>query len=177
VSGGGPPPIRAAVRLAAIAIVSCAGACCVTPPPAGKFFDRKSCVGTFKGFVYGIDAEQWDYAFQSLSASSREEVGSTFRLRIAIKLRDPVFKQVTMYDLISDSVRHYGLAREEGDHEGARGMLRVAPRVADDKGRLTAYTVDLIFVKEENEWRLDLMESLRALEAAVRSASPELTLR
>jgi hypothetical protein len=162
-------------RIAVLAAVSSAGACCVAPPPAEKFFDRKSIVGAFKGFVYGIDAEQWDYALESLSASSRAEVGSTFRLRIAIRLKDPVFREVAMYDLISDSVRHYGLPREEGDHEGARGLLRVAPRVENRKGSLTAYTVDLVFVKEEGEWRLDLLESLRALEAAVRSAAPELT--
>jgi hypothetical protein len=170
--------VRTARRLAVLAVASCAAGCCVAPPPAEKFFDRKSCVGAFKGFVYGVDAEQWEYAFESLSASSRAEIGSTFRLRVAVKhLRDPVFRDVSMYDLISDSVRHYGLPREDGDHEGARGSLRVAPRVANRQGGITAYAVDLIFVKEEREWRLDLMESLRALESAVRNAAPNIARR
>jgi hypothetical protein len=160
--------------LAGASLALAASACCVTPPPADQFFDRsENPLETLRGFVYAVVTRQWDYAYGSLTHSSREKIGSQLRFEIAIKyLDDPVLK-VPIFDLISSSVRHHGGWQTDGDRDGAHGWMRVLPRVRDEKGTLTFREIDLAFLKEEGEWRLDLIGSIEAMQAG--AGAPEIT--
>jgi len=145
------------VLIGALILWLCLGGCCSPPaPPAEKFFDRTTPTGTLKGFVYAVDTHQWDYAYESLSSASREEVGRiTFQVAI-LYLNDPVVGEVPLYDLISSSLRKRGAEEYAGDV----ARMRVITKARNENGSLVLFPVDLYFCREEKEWRFDLMRSL-----------------
>ena len=116
--------------------------CCTTLPRASKFFSRDTCKESLRGFVYAVDVGEWDYAFESLTLGSREEIGSPLRFQIAVNyLKDPIFKDISLYKLISESVPNHGEERILGD----RGSIVVTPFVKDDDGKITFFRVTLLF--------------------------------
>ena len=170
--------VRAAViRRSALAAIPCTlviASCCTTPPKAGKFFSRDNCKESLRGFVYAVDVGEWDYAFESLTLGSREEIGSPLRFQIAVNyLKDPIFKDISLYKLISESVPNHGEEQRLGD----RGSIIVTPFVKDEDGRITFFKVPLLFLREDEEWRLDLLGSLEAVRSTMPSESGDLTRR
>ena len=147
--------------------------CCTTPPKASKFFSRSTCKEALRGFVYAVDVGEWDYAFESLASASREEIGSPLRFQIAVNyLKDPIFKDISLYKLISESVPNEGEECRLGD----RGTIIVTPFVKDENGRITFFKVPLLFLLEDEEWRLDLLGSLEAVRSTM-PAPKDLTRR
>lgn len=148
-----------------MALAGLPGACCAPPPP-GKFFAREESPSeTLKGFVYAIDTHQWDYAYESLTAASREEVG---RLRFEVVIRTasvPVPHgegeiEVPLYDLISNAVnprRGQKGATEYGD----RALKRVFTKARDSQGNILGMEVDLHFLREDGEWKFDFLGTVR----------------
>jgi hypothetical protein len=141
----------------AIAAATGLGGCCgVPPPPAEKFFDRTSPEATLKGFVYAVDAHQWGYAYESLSKSTRDEIGAV-KFQVAIRyLREPE-TDVPLFDLISNALE---LRRPEGSTSEVERVLVVISKGHDSGGTLVFVKVRIYFGLEDGEWRLDLMRSL-----------------
>jgi hypothetical protein len=138
-------------------ITSC---CSLPPPPAGKFFERGDPTSTLKGFVYAVDTHQWDFAYQSLTEASRKEIGP-LKFQVAIRfLKDPVWHEVLVFDIISNALERRTKPEIAGD---GRAFIRVVSKVRDAKNRPVYFPAMLSFLKEEGEWRLDLLDSLRAL--------------
>ena len=159
--------------LAAVPFALLITSCCTTPPKAAKFFSRETCRDSLRGFVYAVDVGEWDYAFESLTEGSREEIGSPLRFQVAVTyLKDPIFKDISLYKLISECVPNHG----EEDCKGGRGSIMVTPYVKDEEGRITFFKVPLLFLEENAEWRLDLLGSLEAVRARM-PANPDLTRR
>lgn len=156
------------VALAACGILA---SCCSTPvPPADRYFDRHSVSGTMRGFVYAIDTHQWAYAYESLTAGSREEVGR-LRFEVAIRFLSEPRTKVPLYDLISSALDIRG--RPRYSPLGELALVKVVARGRDDDGKLILIPVYLHFAREDGEWRLDLLRSL-GVETA-RRATRELT--
>src|SRR5688572_5553137 len=128
---------RGSSFLAAAALLA-AGCCGLPPPHPGKFFDRReSPVETLKGFVYSVDTHQWDYAHECLAESARKEIGP-IKLEVGLRfLKDPVFHQISMFDIISDSVRHRGPPRYDNRDasRATRASILVIPGVLDEDGK------------------------------------------
>ncbi len=67
-------------------------------PRAENYFHREEPLAALKGFAYAVEADQWDYAYQSLNESTREEIGP-WKFRVAIEfLNDPI-GDVSIYTL------------------------------------------------------------------------------
>ena len=141
----------------ALWLAGVAGCCGVPPPPAEKFFNRTSPLETLRGFVYAVDAHQWGYAYDSLTGSSREEVGF-LKFQVAVLyLDDPVEGQVALFDLISNSIYRKTPARPAGPDMAA---MTVVTHARDDRGKPVYFEAQLLFHYEEGEWRFDLLRSL-----------------
>ena len=169
-------------RLAALA--ACAGAlwvaglsgCCgVPPPPAEKFFNRTSPLETLRGFVYAVDAHQWGYAYESLTSSSREEVGF-IKFQVAILyLNEPVEGKVALFDLISNCIYRRTPAVPAGPDTAE---MTVVTHARDERGAIAYFEVKLLFHLEEEEWRFDLVGSINrfpresGLSGAIPSEAP-----
>ena len=161
---------RGRKRVGLFGLALATSGCCITPAPAEKFFDRTSPVEALRGFVYAVDVQQWEYAHESLSAESREEI-SVFRLEWAVRLAEINFYdaasgeekalEVSLYELISNSLervkRHEPRYRAERD--GTMSML-VRTKARDDDMPI-AFDVRIYFVREDDDWRVDLLKSLR----------------
>lgn len=149
------------------AVLACVAGCCVTPPPAAKFFHRRSPEETLKGFVYAVDAHQWDYAHECLTEESRREVGA-WKLQAALLYYnvDVPFAggsvKVPLYDLVSNSLKRLkdDAAIEMGP--GAK-RLEITTRARDSEGGLNYFPVTLYFLLEDGAWRLDLLGSMSTL--------------
>jgi hypothetical protein len=149
-----------------------AGGCCSPPPPpAAKFFHRETPLETLRGFVYAVDAYQWDYAYESLSESTRKDVG---RLKFEVVIRVasvPAAPEIKVYDLISRSIYQVGKTQKSGDDDGARASILVFPDVPREDGPPIYFEALLRFIKEAGEWRFDLNETIQSMQGA----SPDLT--
>jgi len=94
---------------------------CHCTPPAGKYFDRGSPFNTISGFAYAIDAGQWGFAYDCLTASSRKLYSYTkFMIALRFNLEVPHL-EVPIRDLIltADRQRYNLLTR------GPRAALEV----------------------------------------------------
>lgn len=158
--------------LSLLAALAAPGCCGPRPPPPEKFFNRKeSPVETLKGFVYAVDTYQWDFAHACLSARSREEI-SPFKLEVALRfLKDPVYGEVDLFDVISSSVTRRGAPRY--DREGAErkwattAWIRVISAARRPDGTRVEFDTDLSFVKEDGEWRFDFVGTIDAIQQAL----------
>jgi hypothetical protein len=151
-----------------LAAALAAGGCCSPPPPrAEKFFNRETSLDTLKGFVYAVDSYQWDYAYESLCASSKKEIG---RLKFEVVIRiatDPVFHEIPVYDIISQAFPDHGKITVEGEKDGDRAWILVIPSVRDSEGTPIHFSVPLSFVKENGEWRFDFLDTVNAIGRAM----------
>ena len=134
--------------------------CCVPAPGAEKYFDRENPLGALKGFAYAVEAEQWDYAYQSLTEGTREEIGH-WKFRVAMEfLNDPI-GDVSIYTLVTN-VFAWG-APLSTDHHHAR--VRIVSRGTQPDGRLVVRALDVVLTLEDGEWRLDLLATAEGLVA------------
>ncbi|MBI4601061.1 MAG: hypothetical protein HY721_03785 [Planctomycetes bacterium] len=149
--------------------------CCVAPPPAAKFFDRKTPLDALKGFVYAVDARQWDYGYESLTESSKCEIGR-FRFAAAVRwAKDPVFHEVYVYDIISDAITRRGPT--ELSSGGASATIRVTPKARGPDGRAIYFELDLAFRLEEGEWLLDFLETVNAMQRELERGAGDISSR
>jgi hypothetical protein len=159
----------------ALCIFALAGCCGVPPPPAEKFFNRTTPLETLRGFVYAVDSRQWGYAYDSLSGSSREEVGYLKFQAAILYLDDPLEGQVALFDLISNSIYRKTAARPVGPDLAA---ITVVTHARDDRGKLVHFEAQLLFQYEDGEWHFDLLRSLdtfpreSGLHAAIPAEAP-----
>jgi hypothetical protein len=131
--------------------------CCAPPgPPAGKFFDRRTVAGTLKGFVYAVDTHQWGYAYESLTASTRNEVGK-LKFTAVIRFLEAPDCDVALYDLISNALELRSAPQFAGSDEA---RILVISQGRDSNDTLVFVEVFLYFRLEEGEWRIDLLRSL-----------------
>lgn len=156
-------PARAPSRwvLPGALLVACCGGflggCCAPPgPPAGKFFDRLTVPGTLKGFVYAVDTHQWDYAYESLTASTRQEVGK-LKFTAVIRFLEAPECDVALYDLISNALELRSGTQFAGRDEA---RILVISQGRDSNDTLVFVEVFIYFRLEEGEWRIDLLRSL-----------------
>ena len=80
-----------ALRLVAVFVAGVTLSSCLCPPRAprvDRYFHRSTPMSALLGFAYAIDANDWNYAFESLDAQAREAVETPFRLRIAVGFED-----------------------------------------------------------------------------------------
>lgn len=133
--------------------------CCVPAPGAEKYFDRENPLGALKGFAYAVEAEQWDYAYQSLTEGTREEIGR-LKFRVAIKfLNDPI-GDVSIYTLLTNVFRWAPLW---ANRHHAR--VRIVSSGTRPDGRLVVRALDVVLTLEDGEWRLDLLATAEGLAA------------
>ena len=149
---------RAFCSLGCFLWIAGVSSCCLTPPPAEKFFERDDPTSTLKGFVYAVDTHQWDFAYQSLTEASRKEIGP-LKFEVAIRfLKDPILREVSIFDIISNALER----RTKPQISGDRAEIKVIPKVRGANNKPVYYDATLSFLKEDGEWRLDFLESLRA---------------
>jgi hypothetical protein len=140
--------------------------CCTPAPLAEKYFDRDHPLGALKGFAYAIEAEQWDYAYESLTATTREEIGH-LKFRVAIEfLNDPI-GDVSIHELITNVFAWAPLA-ESRDH----ALIRIVSRGRQPDGRLLVRALDVELAYEEEEWRLDLLATAEGLASRMAARWP-----
>ena len=131
--------------------------CCVPAPRAEKYFDRENPLGALKGFAYAVEAEQWDYAYQSLTEGTREEIGHLkFRVAIAF-LNDPI-GDVSIYTLVTN-VFAWAPLWENRDH----ARVQIISRGRQPDGRLVVRALNVELSFEDGEWRLDLLATAEGL--------------
>jgi hypothetical protein len=138
------------------------GGCGITPPPAEKYFERsEGPLDTLKGFVYAVDVHQWDFAYECLSESSRKEIGR-FQFEAAVRFaRDPVFHDLYLYDMISGALSDHGQPLFDAPRQLAKeSRIKVFPDVIGPDGTHLVHVIDLYFVLEGNEWKLDFLKSM-----------------
>ncbi len=129
----------------------CAG-CCTPAPPAKKYFDREEPLHALKGFAYSVETEQWDYAYASLTEATREEIGP-IKFQVAVEFFHDPLSGIPVYDLITQGVTRIRGLKQQGDQ--ARIDLRSKVWLPD--GRPLYRAVNVLFRREEDEWRLDLL--------------------
>lgn len=138
-------------------VYDCFG-CSVAPPRAEKYFDREAPVAALKGFVYSVETRQWEYAYNSLSSTSRNEI-SPLQFRAAILVLNDPSGQVPVWDLIVNSLYRKKEMKTVEEEQSAR--IRVLSRV-QQPGKPVLYARRWIFLtKEQDEWFLDLVETMR----------------
>lgn len=137
-------------------VVTLAG-CCVPTPRAENYFDREEPLSALKGFAYAVEAQQWDYAYQSLNQGTREEIGH-WKFRVAIEfLNDPI-GDVSIYTLITNVFLWVPLARN-GDH----ARVQIVSRGIRPNGRPVVRALDVMLSLEDGEWYLDLLATAEGL--------------
>lgn len=132
--------------------------CCSPPcPPPGKFFDRADPVSTLKGFVYAVDTYQWDYAYESLTRGTRDEVGAT-KFQVVIRFLEEPSSGVPLFDLISSALD----LRDDPQLAlgGDESRILVISKGRNSGGQVVYFEVFVYFRREDDEWRLDLLRSL-----------------
>lgn len=158
-------PMRTGQGLTLAVVAWVLAGCCALVPDAEKYFDRwLSPEETLKGFVYAVETEQWDFAYECLSAATQKEVGR-FKFQAVIRwASDPALHDVPVYAVISESVR----ARTRPVIEGRRAWIRVAPIVKNRAGDLGLRPLQLYFSfdEERGEWLFDLLETINTLAGA-----------
>ncbi len=165
-AGGGqsrrhPRCVRRAARIFAPALLALAvGACCVPAPRAEKYFARDWPTSTLRGFVYAVEAHQWDFAYESLSAESREMIGP-LRFEVGLRLFDDPVLDVSVYDLVVSALHHVGSTQVSADESWA--VIKVTAKVSSEDEPSVYREMDVIFVHEEGEWRVDFAETARRL--------------
>ena len=131
--------------------------CCVPAPGAEKYFDRENPLGALKGFAYAVEAEQWDYAYESLTEGTREEIGR-LKFRVAIEfLNDPI-GDVSIYTLVTNV---FAWAPLWEGRQNAR--VRILSRGTQRDGRLVVRALDVVLSLEDDEWHLDLLATAEGL--------------
>lgn len=156
------------------------GCCGLAPPPPAKFFKREMMnpYWTLRAFVYAVDTEHWDYAFETLTAESRREFGNQLRFQIAVgalsvdlPMAGEQPARVSIYELVSSA-----LARQRtlGKPVGPNGWeLRTILMAHDKGGGLIAVAVQLFLRRDVDKvWRLDLLRTLAELQSR-RPIAPE----
>ena len=168
--------LKAIFRQLAAALGAFSLGCCVTPPPAGKFFDRRSPTGTLKGFVYAVDAHQWRYAHDSLTEESRRELssleleGALRFLKVEIPCPGGTVR-VPLYELVSNALGRLGDDASLEMGPGAR-RLQIHTKAREANGNLFLTSADLYFLLEEDEWRLDFLGSIGSVQSGLARAPP-----
>ena len=124
-----------------------------------------------RGFVYAVDTHQWDFAHECLSARSREEI-SRLKLEVALRfLKDPVYGEVDLFELISSSVTRRGAPRylPEGSdrRSAAAAYIRVFAVARRGDGARVEFDTDLIFAREDGRWRFDFVGTQGAIQHAL----------
>ena len=91
------------------ALVSQAPGCCLSGSAdldIEKYYPRNGPLSAVAGTVLAVELGNWNYAFDSLSTSSREQVGSPTRLMIAVLLLKDPHLGITARDLVTEAIRH-----------------------------------------------------------------------
>ncbi len=83
------------------------GGCCATLPRPEKYFDLQTPMNAVRGFVYGVESEEWEFAYNSLTPESREQFSET-KMYFAILLYKDPKTSVGLYDLITKSELNRG---------------------------------------------------------------------
>jgi len=141
------------------------GSCCVIPPHPGRYFDRwQSPEQTLKGFVYAIETGYWDYAYECLTAETRNEIGR-FKFEAVIRwASDPAFHEVPIYEVIKASI----LVRSRPVIEGRQAWIKVAPTVTSSDGVRIVFPAKLYFSFDagSEEWLFDFLGTLQGVPGA-----------
>jgi hypothetical protein len=89
--------------MAAAAVIA---GCCTPAPPAMKYFDRLEPFDTVNAFVYGIEAAQYDFAYDCLTEESKKLfTKSTFKFALRFNVNVPEVK-IPIRDLIVGAQRY-----------------------------------------------------------------------
>ena len=148
---------RLRVVIASTPLLVALAGCCVPAPRAEKYFDREDPLGALKGFAYAVEAEQWDYAYESLTEGTREEIGH-LKFRVAIEfLNDPI-GHVSIYTLVTN-VFAWAPLSEDSHH----ARVRIVSRGTQPDGRLVVRALDVVLSFEDGEWHLDLLATAEGL--------------
>lgn len=161
--------------VSALSVCLLVAGCCAPPcPPPGKFFDRADPLSTLKGFVYAVDTYQWDYAYESLTKGTRDEVSAT-KFQVAIRFLKEPKTEVPFFDLISNALEFRDDPQFAVGGDEARILVIFKGKNASGQ---TVYVFDVFvyFRIEESEWRLDLLRSL-GVESSSDPRPPELAVR
>jgi hypothetical protein len=163
------------LSLTAVLALLCGG-CCTLVPPAAKYFQRtaEDPTETLRGFVYAVETKQWDYAYECLCESSRQEIGR-WKFEVAIRAgSDPLLHEAALFDIIAQSVPHHSAPRISPERTHA--WITVLPDVKGDDGKPIFFKLDLSFRREAGEWRLDFVESSNHLQREMeRAGAPAAT--
>ena len=145
--------ICAAVSLSLLVLTGCR----IPAPEAEKYFDREDPLSALKGFAYAVEAKQWDYAYESLTASTREEIGD-LRFRAAISFMNDPIGGVSIRQLITSVIRWAPLSETRN-----RALVRIVSKGRKGDGRLVVRALDVELLREDGEWRLDLVATAESL--------------
>lgn len=123
------------------------------------------------GLVYSVETGNWDYAFESLNASSQEHAESPLRLWVAVDLlnrKDPDFG-IPIREIIVEAIRRRRLEFQDDERDVAKVNLLYIGR--DQDGVLSSIKIP-VYVERESvsaadpgtkEWRVDIVSSLTQL--------------
>ena len=144
--------------------------CCTPAPLAEKYFDREDPLGAIKGFAYAVEAKQWDYAYESLTESTREEIGHLkFRAAIGF-LNDPI-GDVSIHELITNVFAWAPVSQGRN-----QALVRIVSRGQQADGGLLVRALDIELSYEDEEWRMDLLATAERL-AGRMATSPHFSPR
>ena len=148
---------------------------CRVAPEARFYFNRAHPFQTVSGFVYAVRAGQWDFAYNSLSRATREDLSAT-KFYLAVQLISDPTTGVPIYDTIVEAQRdrsqlmpgrdaghcsiflyHSGTTPPSGDADAA-----VATEIRE-------LELDLTLEPDETsgrpEWKIDLARTVSRLGA------------
>lgn len=137
-------------------------ACCNPAPRGEKFFwPDESPRQALRGFVYGVEAGQWNYSYSLLDERSRSEYES-FELELAVLILEDPVSGLSVYDIITNALSRRGKI-EESDRRATIQVVSKSPNPNNPNNSIRR-RLRVFFTKEGEEWRLDLVGTFEYLQ-------------
>ena len=137
-------------------------ACCNPAPRGEKFFwPDEGPRQALRGFVYGVEAGQWNYSYSLLDERSRSEYES-FELELAVLILEDPVSGLSVYDIITNALSRRGKI-EESDRRATIQVVSKSPNPNNPNNSIRR-RLRVFFTKEGDEWRLDLVGTFEYLQ-------------